>query len=346
MGYKTLLKDIKENNVAKVYLIYGREKYLVGKSIDAIKDRYFSNANDESFNYNYFDGIKDDIDDVLNSCETLPFMGDKRVVIVRSKEIFSGNKNVLSKDDEEKLTKYVSNVPETTCLVFIAGEKIDKRKKLVKEIKSSGKILELQKLDRSTLVKWTQKVLSSNNKKIKSSTLEGLIDSLGYLDRESNTTLYDVENELTKLCNYVADKLTIEAADVEKIMSKPIENNIFLLVDAVGNKDSNLALKLFNQMLVGGEPEGRILHMIVRQFKILNKVKVMLTTGYTAIAIAPKISLPQYIAKKYVKQSNSFSQKELLNILNLAVETERKIKTGKMAPKLAIELLITKFCRG
>ena len=139
MGYKTLLKDIKENNVAKVYLIYGREKYLVGKSIDAIKDRYFSNANDESFNYNYFDGIKDDIDDVLNSCETLPFMGDKRVVIVRSKEIFSGNKNVLSKDDEEKLTKYVSNVPETTCLVFIAGEKIDKRKKLVKEIKSSGK---------------------------------------------------------------------------------------------------------------------------------------------------------------------------------------------------------------
>lgn len=344
MGYKTLLKDIKEDNVSKVYLIYGREKYLVGKSIEAIKDKYFHNTNDESFNYNYFDGIKDDLDVVLNSCETLPFMGDKRIVIVRSKEIFSGNKSVLGKDDEEKLTEYMSNIPETTCLVFIAGEKIDKRKKIVKEIKSNGKIMELQKLDKSTLTKWTQKILNGYNKKINSSTLEGLIDSLGYLDRESNTTLFDVENELKKLCDFAADKSTIETSDVEKIMSKPIENNIFLLVDAVGNKNSDIALRMFNQMLVGGEPEGRILHMIVRQFKILNKVKVMLGTGYTAIAIAPKISLPQYIVKKYVKQSNSFSEKELLDILNSAVETERKIKTGKMASKLAIEMLITEFC--
>ncbi len=346
MGYKTLLKDIKENKIANVYLIYGKEKYLVGKSIDAIKNRYFNSTNDESFNYNYFDGIKEDIDVILNSCETLPFMGERRVVIVKSKELFSGNKNILSKDDEDKLAKYVSNLPKTTCLVFIAGEKIDKRKKIVKEIKSSGKILELKKLDKTTLLKWIQKLLNADNKKIKPSTLEVLIESLGYLDRESSSTLYDVENEITKLCNYVAGKSIIESADVEKIMSKPIENNIFSLVDAVGNKNSSLALKMFNQMLIGGEPEGRILHMIVRQFKILNKVKVMLAMGYTAIAIAPKISLPQYIAKKYVKQSNSFSQKDLLNILNLAVETERKMKTGKMAPKLAIELLITQFCSG
>lgn len=344
MAYKSLLKDIKEDNVSKVYLFFGREKYLINKAIEALKHKYINNANDESFNFSYFDGLQDDIDVILNSCETLPFMGEKRMVIVRTKDAFSGSKGILSKDNEENLTKYLSRIPESTCLVFEAGEKIDKRKKIVKEIKSNGKILEFSKLDKNTLSKWIQKILHSNDKKIVNRSLEGLIDSLGYLDKDSRQTLYDVENELIKLCNYAADKSTIELADIEKIMSRPLENNIFLLVDAVADKDGNLALNVFNQMLIGGEPEGRILHMIVRQFKILNKVKIMVDRGYTATAIAPKISLPQYIARKYVKQANSFTDKELLNILNWSLDTDRKIKTGKMPPKLAIEVLITMFC--
>lgn len=344
MAYKSLLKDIKEGKVSKVYLFFGREKYLINKGIDALKSRYINNANDESFNFSFFDGLQDDIDVILNSCETLPFMGEKRIVIVRSKDAFSGSKGILSKDNEENLTKYLSKIPESTCLVFEAGEKIDKRKKIVKEIKSNGKILEFSKLDKHTLSKWIQKIVNSNNKKIANGPLESLIDSLGYLDKDSSQTLYDVENELIKLCNFTADKSIIEVADIEKIMSKPLENNIFLLVDAVADKNGNLALNVFNQMLVGGEPEGRVLHMIVRQFKILNKVKLMVDRGYTATAIAPKISLPQYIAKKYVKQANSFTAKEILNILNWALDADRKIKTGKMVPKLAIEVLITMLC--
>ncbi|WP_432409261.1 DNA polymerase III subunit delta [Wukongibacter sp. M2B1] len=345
MSYKNLLKDIKENNVTNVYLFFGREKYLINKGMELVKDRYFSNTNDESFNYNFYDGINDDIDVVLNSCETLPFMGEKRIVIVKSKETFSGNKSAMGKEGEEKLINYVPNIPDTTCLIFIAGEKIDKRKKLVKEIKSNGKVIEFDKLDKISLLKWIQKVLKSNHKGISKTALEGLVNSLGYLDRDSSSTLYDVENEVKKLCNYIADKEMIELSDIEKIMTKPLENNIFLLVDSVANKNSNLALKMFNQMLIGGEPEGRILHMIVRQFKILNRVKIMIDRGYTASAIAPKISLPQYIAKKYVKQSNGFSAKDILKILNLAAESERKIKTGKIQSKLAIEMLIIEFCR-
>lgn len=345
MAYTNLLKDIKDNNVSRVYLLFGIEKYLINKGIESLKDRYFNNSNDKSFNYNYFDGIKEDIDTIINACETLPFMGEKRIVIIKTKESFSGNKSILSKNDEEKLIKYISNIPETTCLVFIAGEKIDKRKKLVKKIKANGKILEFNKLNRSLLLKWIQKILNSNNKKIGGTALERLIDSLGYLERDSASTLYAVENELKKLCNYTADKSIIEISDIERIMTKPLDSNIFLFVDSIADKNSDLALKMFNQMLINGEPEGRILYMIVRQFRILNKVKIMIDRGYTAFAIAPKISLPQYIVKKYVKQSNSFSDRKLLDILNLAVETEEKIKTGKMASKIAIELLITEFCR-
>ncbi|SKC79733.1 DNA polymerase III subunit delta [Maledivibacter halophilus] len=346
MSYKSLLKDIKDNNIAKVYLFYGSEKYLIDKGVEAVKNRFINNANDESFNFSLFNGLSDNMDIVLNSCETLPFMGEKRIVMVKTKEAFSGNKGSLSNEDEEKLIKYLSKIPETTCLVFIAGEKIDKRKKLVKEIASNGKILEFVKLKKDDLSKWIHKNLKDNDKKIKAAYIQRIIDSLGYLEKDSSKTLYDIGNELKKLCNYTADKTVIGIDDIEKIMSKPLENNIFILVDAVGNKNGNRALDVLNQMLVGGEPEGRILHMIVRQFRILNRVKLMVNRGYTASVIAPKISLPQYVAKKYVKQANAFTEKELLDILNKALEADWKIKTGKMSPKLAIEMLITIFCKG
>lgn len=344
MSYKSLKKDIKSDDIAKVYLFYGREKYLINKGIEVVKNKIINNPNDESFNFSLFNGLNDNIDVILNSCETLPFMGEKRLVIVKSKDAFSGSKGSLSKDDEEKLVLYLSKIPDTTCLIFIAGEKIDKRKKLFKEIRSNGRVLEFTKLKKNDLSKWINKKLKVNNKKIGAANLEKLIDSLGYLEKDSSKTLYDVGNELKKLCNYAADKSTVESDDIEKIMSKPLENNIFILVDAVGNKNGNRALNVLNQMLIGGEPEGRILHMIVRQFRILNKVKLMVNRGYTASAIAPKISLPQYIAKKYVRQANAFTDKELLFILNKALEADGKIKTGKMAPKLAIEMLITLFC--
>lgn len=343
MSFKNILNDINNSNLAGVYLFYGNEKYLIDKSLEEIKDAYIDSTN-ESFNYISYDDFKGEAEQLIDSCETLPFMGSKRLIVVRCPELFNGKRSPINSDDEGKLAKYFQNIPETTSLIFIGDNKIDKRKKIVKEIKKHGKIIEFDKLRHKDLSKWIYKKFKGINKSIELATIEKLIIALGYLDKNSSKTLYDIENEIKKIANFNSNSDTIDSKDINKIVSKSIENNIFSLVDAVAEKNSDEALKIINQMLISGEPEGRILYMIVRQFKILYKVKLMVDRGYTTIAIAPKISLPQYIVKKYLKQANSFTSDDLMTILNKSIETDRNIKTGKMTAKLALEVLITECC--
>lgn len=343
MDYKIFINDIKTGETSKLYLFYGNERYLMDKALEKLKEKYIDSIN-ENFNYVYYQEFKGDIDELMDSCETLPFMGEKRIVIVDNEDFFSNKKNVLNKDDEDKLIKYFSNISDTTCLIFLGGNNIDNRRKIVKQIGKYGKVLEFRKLKKEELVKWIVKVLKTNKKIIEYNTLEILIDILGYLENNSKKTLYDIENELKKICNFIAEKTVLELDDIKKIISKPMENNIFELVDAVGEKNGSRALKIFSNMLISSEPEVRILHMIIRQFKILYLVKLMVDRGYTTISIAPKLSLPQYIVKKYVKQANIFSCKDLLNVLNKGLEADKNIKTGKMTPRLAIEILITECC--
>lgn len=343
MDYKSLVKEIKDNKIGKLYLFYGSEGYLVEKTILVIKNKYLNSSN-ENFNYIYHDDFKGEIDELISICETLPFMGEKRIVVVKKPEYFNGKRGGLDSNSEEKLIKYISNLPETTSLIFIGDAKIDKRLKLVKNIKKYGEIIEFNKLNEKEYIKFVKKQIRENNREIENKTLYRLIELLGYLDRDSNKTLYDTCNEIKKISNYIKGSSIIKIQDLEKIMTKPLENNIFELVDAVAEKNGDRSLKILNQMLDSGEAEGRIMYMIIRQFRILNLTKTMINKGYTAIAIAPKLKLPQFIVKKYVRQVRVFSEKDLLILLNKVLKAEKNIKTGKLPSKLAMEIFITECC--
>ncbi len=343
MDYRALIKEIKGKNIGSLYLFYGTEKYLLDKGIDKIKSAFLNDVN-ESFNYIFYEDFKGDMDELLESCETLPFMGERRIIIINNPEYFNGKKGGLNSNDEEKLLGYLNDIPDTTILIFMGDEKVDKRKKIFKQIKKIGNIVEFNKLTEKEFINLTKKRLSESNKQIDTKTLHRFIELSGYIGKDSNKTLYDVDNELNKLCNFISDRTTIAIEDIEKIMSKNIENNIFMLVDAVAEKRGGNALRILNQMLDSGEPEGRILYMIVRQFKLLNLTKILVNKGYTTISIAPKLKLPQYITKKYLNQVKYFAEEDLLNLLNQSLTAEKNIKTGNIKAKLAIEMLIIECC--
>ncbi len=343
MTYKKVLKDLKEGKEKSLYLFYGNEKYLIDKTLREIEKLYI-NDNNRSFNYILIDGENIQVDNLIDACETVPFIGEKRVVVAMDTGLFSAKKNTVNKEDDDRLIKYFSDIPDTTCLIFIEGINIDKRKKIVKEIKKSGEIVEFNKLTKQELGKWIQKKFQHSNKKASFKVINGFIDILGYEDRDSHKTLHDLENEINKISNYTDDKSELIIEDIEKILTKPIDTNIFGLVDAVAEKNGDLAFKILNQILVAGEPEVKILHMIARQFKLINTTKLMINKGYTAMAISPKLSLPQHITKKYVKQSAAFTSNDTLKILNISLEMDQKIKTGKMSPRLALEILIAQCC--
>ncbi len=91
------------------------------------------------FNFDVIDGKEVQLDQLLSSIETFPFMDDRKVVIVKDFELFSGNKKNFTDADEKYFVERLDNIPDTTVLAFIVYGDIDKRKSIYKKINSGNK---------------------------------------------------------------------------------------------------------------------------------------------------------------------------------------------------------------
>lgn len=340
MTYKEVLNDIKKNELKPVYLFYGNEVFLRDFCVKEIKKTYVD-ASLESMNYIEMDGKEVQVSEVVNASETLPFMADKKIVIVNDCQWFSSN---VKSNEIEELIKYLKRPSDTTSLIFIVkSDSIDKRKKQVKEIKKLNGMIEFSKIKGKDLTKWISKIFKKNGKMIKENEIKSFIQITGYIDNNSNKNLYDLENEVIKVSNYLGERKQVEQEDIEKILVKSLQNNIFRLVDGIGNKNYNQSIFMFNEMILSNEPPQLIIYMIIRQFRLLIMAKLLQSRGYSIGNISKKMGVPNFVARKLISQSNNFNIDELKEGLKKCLESDKKIKKGEMDSKLAVEVLIMSF---
>ncbi|MGF7056379.1 DNA polymerase III subunit delta [Brassicibacter mesophilus] len=342
MSYKIFLNDIEKNNLKKVYILYGNEMYLKDWFLSEVKNRYVDKSF-ETLNYVHLDGKEISIDNIINACETLPFMSDKKIVVVEDVTYFTSTKG-SNVQDEEELSNYLLNLNESTCLIFVEKEdKIDNRKKIVKKVKEVGSVIQLTKLKDEELNKWILDIFGKNGKKISKKDIYYFIQASGYFESSINKTLYDLENEIIKICNYLGDRNEVTKNDIDKVGIKTLQNNIFKLVDGIGQKKTEVSLSIFNEMLLESQPLQVILHMIIRQLRLLLMAKLLEEKGYSHGSIAQKMNIHSFVAQKIVGQSKNFTIEELKKGLEDGLEVDKSIKTGKMDSKLAVEMLIVEF---
>ena len=77
MNYAEFIKKLKEDSLLPLYLFIGEEKYLIDDTINRIKEKYIDKSL-ESINFTVLNGKNINQDDIVNACETLPFMSEKK----------------------------------------------------------------------------------------------------------------------------------------------------------------------------------------------------------------------------------------------------------------------------
>ena len=164
MSYRDFFNDIK-GDLSPVYLLHGDEDFLIEQGIAELKKKRV-NSMYEDFNYSVFDGEKANLDEVLDTCETMPFFDPLKVVIVEKAPYFQAKGKGMSDAQEERLIEYLNNASPSTCLVMVAGNSIDKRKKVTKAISKQGRLVEFGKLSPAEFKKWMAKVIKSNGVEI------------------------------------------------------------------------------------------------------------------------------------------------------------------------------------
>lgn len=338
MGFERFDQDIKMG-LKSVYLFHGQEKYLVEQYLQKMLDKYVPETY-RDFNYTVYDGEKATLDEILDTCETLPFFNACKIVVVKNTPYFRSKKSNIHEAEEERLIEYMASPSESCHLIFITNNSVDKRKKLTKRVEKHGSMIEFGKLNNQIFTKWVHKKIKQLDCEIDGRTLNYLIDRLSYLDKQSSKELLVVDNELRMICSSVQERRDIQVEDIDKFVKKPLDADIFMLVDAVGQKKAEQAIGLMHELIKAGEPVQVIFAMICRQFRLLKKTKMLVGDGYNQTSISKLIGQHPYVIKKVMRQIHLFDSKALTDILEKCSTIDYKMKSTSMDPVLAIETML------
>ncbi|GKZ10692.1 DNA polymerase III subunit delta [Paraclostridium bifermentans] len=343
MNYKDIIKSMNNNEFKNVYLFYGRELYLIENVIKTCKKSLNESMID--FNLDILDGKELTLDQILSNAETLPFMDERKILIIKDFELLKGKKKNFSDSDESELIEYIEKVPSTTVIVFLVYGDVDKRKSLVKKINKVGIVNHCDKLSDMDLFKWVKNRFKQNEVYINDSEIMYFIEQEGYRDKNSEKTLSDLENEINKIASFVGKGNNVTKAIIDKLSQKKVENDIFKLIDEIGNKNSSHAMKIVTDMILEGESVLGIFAMVSKQFKLVMQARQLQNQGYSSKVIAEKLSAHPFVVTKALKQGRLFADEAVVDMLNFILESDFKIKNGLMKDNLAVEILVSKYCQ-
>ena len=314
-------------NLKNVYLLFGEERYLVSENEKKIAEAVVADNGFAEMNRSvYTDNAP--VSMIMDDCGTLPFMADKKLVLIRGSKLFYPGR----KDDSEAMNDYLSQLPETTVLVF-NEDKVDKRSTLYKTVKKMGECLEFSFMKEKELAAF-----------VKSKCKTG-IDCPEYFISVIGTDMERLLGELKKAEEYTGGR-PITKDDVDAVCSKSLDTYIFDMTKAVGRHDAAEALEIYGNMLAAKESPVGIMNMLARNFRSMLECKHLSGKGKSIDEIAQALSLRDWQAKNYVMQAKNFSNGELLGGLNACYKCDADFKAGKISDVLGVELVIIEMSKG
>ena len=272
-------------------------------------------------------------DALRQAADTLPFLGERRVVIV---------KNALKRANEswlEQVMAYLPNMSPSTLLVFLENEKLPARHPVLKVAKKKGaEVRHFARPDaRRELPRWIRERVAHHGGGIAQGAVALLVRNFGPRVRQ-------LDQEIQKILLYKGGEGTITVDDVRLLVPYVQSADvIFDLVDALGRRQPRTAAHHLHRLLDVGEHPLGIFGMVVRQYRLLIQVHWLMKRGATEGEIAKRLSLHPYVAKKTRRQATFFTQTQLRRAYDLLTESDLAIKTGKLTPEAALDLLVAQL---
>ena len=322
---KKLAEEIKSGELKQVYILYGEEAYLRGQYKDKLKKALLGEG--DPMNLHYFEGKDIRPGEVIDLAETMPFLAERRVIILENSGLFARG--------GEELSEYLKTPAQTAYFVFVEPT-VDKRSKLYKAATARGRAIEFTAQDEATLKRGILGFLKKENKNITERDLNLFLDKTG-------SDMANIRGELEKLVCYCMGRDVVTAQDIEAVCTVQVSNQIFRMIDAVAEKRQKTAMELYYDLLALKEEPMHILALITRQFNLLLQVKELRNKGLDAQAIGKKVGVADFVARKCMAQAAKFKEDNLRTALIDCVESEEAVKTGRMNKVMSVELLIVKY---
>lgn len=334
---KNFVKDIKENNIRKIYYFYGNERYLIDKYIKRA-EKVILPEKIEGINYDIINSQDIGISGIINDANTIPFMGDIKVLIVKNSELLSKEKQ-LSAQEMKNVEKYFLDPNPSCVLIFLGEEELRNisRNKIALLLKNSpeGRLIESKKLAGNELRRWIQSYLEKNKVEIAPEVLEMLM-MIG------ERGLYNLHGELEKLILSSNGKIITKEQGQDLLILTP-EGKIFELTDAVINKQGEKALKLLEEYFAAREQPIVLRGMLISSFRRMILIKDALQEGYIKPVFRDYLDTKSdFLIDKTIRQVRNISSNELVEIYDDLYNLEFTSRNSKQEQTALIKDFVIK----
>lgn len=317
-----------------ILCVYG-DAFRVRERVKELKDAFRAKHDPTGLNFTQFpsDGQKVNPSEVLQSALASPFLGARRMVIVR--DAVAG-----AKKEAEKSWAGAERVPESTVLVFVdaADTAAVEKTALFKILSTFGAKMEpLTSPSGAELAKWI----------IRRAVALGVgisADAAQELALRTGGDLWQTDAELNKLAAF-AGSATITSLMVTEMVRPAFEGQMFALMDAVSQKRTREALRMLEEERQAGSADFYLLSMLQRQIRLLFSARLLLDDDPRATSpqAAEVLGAAPFVAGKVLSQARGFSSQTLREAHTLTYSFDVGSKSGRIDAGLAVDLLFAKL---
>ena len=315
-----------------VYLLHGEDEFRLSSKVAEIEAR-LGDAALADLNIDRIDGRAVNLEELRLVVGSMPMFVSRRLVIVDS--LINKIGTPLA---QEKFLGWLGSLPATTALVLVEHHTFKADHWLLSWARKAENRVYLrsyEKMKREDLIKWVEAQAISLGGKITPRAADLLVSFVG----EETRLAY---NELNKLLAYAGYQRPIEYEDVDRLVPPISQAVIFDLVDAVGNKNSKLALSVLRKLCATSDLLS-IFSMIVRQVRLVLQAKEILSKGQTERDVARVLQLHPFVSGKVSQQAKNFTQQSLEHLYHRLMGIDLAVKTGRAEWETALESLVADF---
>ncbi len=322
------------------YVLHGDDALRIEEEVARMKSRMGDTPNAD-LNTDEFDGTTTSPAQVMSAASSYPFLADRRMVIVKDLLTWLTRKGAgaVGKQGVELLTESLPNLPDSSRLIFVERNKLADGNKVLQLARSNDygleRVFNAPKDSTAWIVKRAQESYHAEIDPKAAVALASVVLN----------DLHRADNELVKLVSYVDGARPITEDDVVLLTPYVAEASLFAMVDALAEGRAQDASQLIHRLLEQQEDPFSLYGMIVRQFRLLLLAKEHLANGGYPGGISEAIGVHKFVAEKLAKQSRGFTLEQLEQIYRTLHDYDLKMKTGRIEPLLALDLLIAGLAR-
>jgi len=317
-----------------VYVVFGKDSRRAADAADGIVETVLADG-DPQLSLSRYDGSETTWADVLDELRTLPFLSQRRLVMVKGADKFISTYR-------QAIEQYLEK-PSDSGVLLLMAESFPGNTRLAKLVNKIGQTYDCGIIKGNQIRGYlTDYARKRYNLTLQSRAVDLLIELAG----EDSSTL---PGEIDKLALFVTGPETartqITAQDVESLVGHNRQYSVFNVIDAITACDSGKALNCLDQLLAQDrDAEYSAVGAFAWHFRRLYKGRLLMDKRMPQRDIIQQLRIWSQ-PDLFIRQVQKFNIKTISMILRLLADIDYASKTGRGTVKTGLEKLIVQCCR-